>query len=66
MMADEMLTMDETRKALGVSVARIRFFIEEGRLKPEKRAGRLFFRAADIDQFTRRPAGRPRKQEETR
>lgn len=62
----ELLTTKETAEILEVSQGRVRQFVVEGRLKPEKRIGtNLLFDPAAVREFkaTPRENGRPPKAE---
>jgi len=59
----KLLSTDEAAAKLGVSRRRIQRLIEKERLPAQKIGRSYVVQAADLEQFERRPAGRPRKGE---
>lgn len=55
MRADDLLTVREAARALGLSVGRVRVFLREGRLKFERQGRLIFIHRGDVE------AGVPRK-----
>lgn len=59
-----LLSTEEAAAKLGVSRRQVQSLITSGQL-PAQRVGRSYVvRSEDLEQFTRRPVGRPRKEGE--
>lgn len=57
------LTTEDVAEVLGVTPGRVRQFVVDGRLKPEKKIGQvLFFDAEKVAEFAEKPrnVGRPK------
>lgn len=63
---EDVLTVTQAAKEAGVTQAAIRNAIYEGKLAARQLLGRQLITRADLDAYlaTRRPRGRPRKQQE--
>lgn len=53
------LSTAEVAELLGVSRPAVTHYYRQGRLRGESAGGRLWFRAADVRRFKRRPRGNP-------
>lgn len=59
----EQLTTTEAATRLGVTRDSVVKWIQKGHLKAEKHGRDYVVQASDLEQFERRPVGRPRKGE---
>ncbi len=65
---EDWLTIDQTAKALGVSVRAVHRYVQAGKITPYKRGvgRRTYFRKADIEELLRPRPGRREVDEDAR